>query len=308
MNNIIFNKYRRMKCTNCGKLGHSHKECRDPITSYGILAIKIENQEIFSIVKEALEHTNSIYRTTINEFHSNIDFELFAKYREAIQFLLIMRKHTLGYIEFVRGRYNVTNINYISYLFKQMMPEEIEKIKTKDFEYLWKDVCGTTEPDTSEFHERSFQKYKQLQTSKISLADLIKTASPMYDCPEWGIPKGRRIKNESDFDCAKREFTEETGYTSNDYVLFENIRPFIENITGTNGINYRHVYFIALLTSNQKPFYVKPDGYCNFEVGSIGFYTIDTAVQKIREYFSARRGFIFSVFARVINSIIRQKT
>ena len=52
----------------------------------------------------------------------------FCKYKNSIKFLMIRRKNTLGYIEFIRGRYNIDNIDGIIFLFRQMTPLEIKKI------------------------------------------------------------------------------------------------------------------------------------------------------------------------------------
>ena len=41
--------------------------------------------------------------------------------------------------------------------------------------------------------------------------------------PEWEVPKGRRNLNESDIDCALREFTEETGYKGHNLTHIDNL-------------------------------------------------------------------------------------
>ena len=48
--------------------------------------------------------------------------------------------------------------------------------------------------------------------------DIINKEVPIvYESPEWGFPKGRRNMHESDLDCAKREFEEETGIDESFY-------------------------------------------------------------------------------------------
>ena len=61
-------------CNNCGKNGHLYYQCKKPIISAGII--------------------------------------LFKK-RPKIQFLLICRKDSLGYVDFMRGKYNIYNPSYI---------------------------------------------------------------------------------------------------------------------------------------------------------------------------------------------------
>ena len=33
-------------CSNCGSTGHNHKKCKEPITSIGIICLKIDNENI----------------------------------------------------------------------------------------------------------------------------------------------------------------------------------------------------------------------------------------------------------------------
>ena len=64
-------------CNNCGKIGHLFHQCKIPITSIGVIAFRI----------------NSI--------------------NDTIQYLLIRRKDTLGFIDFLRGKYSLNNKEYI---------------------------------------------------------------------------------------------------------------------------------------------------------------------------------------------------
>ena len=59
------------------------------------------------------------------------------KYKNNIKFLLIQRKHSLSYLEFMRGKYNETKIEEIKYLCSLMSFNELEDIKNKDFQLLW---------------------------------------------------------------------------------------------------------------------------------------------------------------------------
>ena len=76
--------------------------------------------------------------------------------------------------------------------------------------------------------------------------DVVAEFPSVYGEPEWGFPKGRRIRGESDVDCAIREFWEETNISRDAYVVLKNIR-LEETFEGLNGITYRHVYFVGLL-------------------------------------------------------------
>ena len=90
-------------CMNCGKNGHNIKLCKEPITSCGIICFKIDNLSLYKI-------DNFLFNKYINikDFnYENINyFNKINFHRKDIKFILIQRKHSLSYIEFVRGKYN----------------------------------------------------------------------------------------------------------------------------------------------------------------------------------------------------------
>jgi 8-oxo-dGTP pyrophosphatase MutT (NUDIX family) len=73
----------------------------------------------------------------------------------------------------------------------------------------------------------------------------------VYPEPEWGFPKGRRIRGESDVECAIREFNEETNIDRDGYLLLKNIR-LEETFEGLNRVQYRHIYFVAIMINPYK--------------------------------------------------------
>ena len=64
------------------------------------------------------------------------------------------------------------------------------------------------------------------------------------DGERMGISKGRRNLKESDYDCAIREFQEETGIKEGEYYILKNIKPVEEIFYGSNNIRYKHIYYI----------------------------------------------------------------
>ena len=81
--------YETLYCNNCGKRGHTYNQCSKPITSTGIICI-------------TKEYNN-------------------------VKFLTICRKDSLGYVEFLRGKYNVYDKNYIQNLINEMTLNEKRK-------------------------------------------------------------------------------------------------------------------------------------------------------------------------------------
>ena len=90
-------------CNNCGNYGHLYRNCRHPILSYGIILYNKEKE------------TNQ-YRI-----------------------VLVERKDSLSYIEFIRGKYkNPLNYDYIQLLIGRMTEEEKGNLLKYDFDTLWK--------------------------------------------------------------------------------------------------------------------------------------------------------------------------
>ncbi len=110
-------------CINCGK-SHYNK-CTDPITSVGIITIQFDNNEICEIFKNITPDTKIMSHETGIKFVDTNDISIFAILQRTIKFLIICRRFTLGFSEFVRGRYSINDVMEISHLFQQMTKEEI---------------------------------------------------------------------------------------------------------------------------------------------------------------------------------------
>jgi ADP-ribose pyrophosphatase YjhB (NUDIX family) len=100
-------KYEKKKyfdvCNNCGKQGHTFKQCKNPITSFGVIVFRI----------------NPLQQR---------------------EYLMIRRKDTLGYIDFMRGKYSASNQKYIFNMIEQMTIQEKYKLKKYTFDELWHDL------------------------------------------------------------------------------------------------------------------------------------------------------------------------
>jgi hypothetical protein len=87
-------------CVNCGKHNHSLLACSEPNNSYGLLCF---------------------YKGESYSSNTTGDTKL----------LMIRRKHTIPYIDFLRGKYDVNNIKYLVELFTKMTYTEISNIATQ---------------------------------------------------------------------------------------------------------------------------------------------------------------------------------
>jgi len=242
-----------MYCNNCGKDGHVYTNCKIPITSIGIVAYRI-----------------------------NKDLKL--------EYLMIRRRDTLGFIDFVRGKYSLSNKEYIMNMLKQMTVNEKEILKTQSFSSIWIHVWGNKYLSTQYKNEEiiskdKFNKLKNgvyIKNEFVSLATMIEE-SKQYDTwtePEWGFPKGRHNFQENDYDCALREFKEETGYNSSALVNIQNMLPFEEIFTGSNYKSYKHKYYVCRFLGNIE----SRTDHMNFEVSKVEWKTFEESIESIRYY------------------------
>ena len=69
----------------------------------------------------------------INNIKLNIDSDSFNKIDNDLKILLINRKVSLNFIEFLRGKYSISNKNYISKMISMMTKNEFNMLKTMKF-------------------------------------------------------------------------------------------------------------------------------------------------------------------------------
>jgi 8-oxo-dGTP pyrophosphatase MutT (NUDIX family) len=247
-------------CTNCGLTGHIFRNCLAPVTSYGIIALRY------------ITNDKSILHTNTNHIINNIN---------SIEFLLIQRKDSLSFVEFIRGKYNVSDKEYITRLVKNMTISEQKLLQEMTFDELWKNIWGDNSSVKSHKndYETSEKKFAQIHEE---LQEIIKENPSKWDEPEWGFPKGRRNPHETDISCAIREFLEETALKKSDFSVIQNIYPISETFFGSNQIHYCHKYYIAICNSDIKVEMNMENPHMAREIGAIKWCSLDEAITKIR--------------------------
>ena len=110
----------------------------------------------------------------------------------------------------------------------------------------------------------------------------------IYEVPDWGLPKGKKNKLESNLECAQREFEEETGLNNSNYEILDRLYPLVELFKGSDGLDYKHIYYIALLKDIPTQYNITK----NSEIGETGLYKMNDSLQMIRNYSIDRKNII----------------
>jgi 8-oxo-dGTP pyrophosphatase MutT (NUDIX family) len=253
-------------CNNCGKQGHQFHQCKLPITSYGII----------------------LFRSSL----------------KGIQYLMIRRKDSFGYIDFLRGKYVPNNLEHLQIMFNEMSLLERDKIRTSDFETLWKTMWGVQEAGHvgTQYKCEEFSSQKKFDGLKTgiqmgpnnemtTLNTLIESCTTKWKETEWEFPKGRRNYQEKDVECALREFEEETGISKRDIKITENLMPFEEIFLGSNHKSYKHKYFLAYTDNTVDSL----DNYQPTEVSKLEWKTLEECLESIRPYNFEKRQLIINI-------------
>ena len=260
-------------CNNCGKQGHSFHQCKLPITSYGIILCRPSNK--------------------------------------GVQFLMIRRNDSFGYIDFIRGKYSPYNIEQLQHTINEMSVNEKRQIINEPFNKLWTMMWGTTSENQFRSEESISVKKFELITNgvyinnvKYTLRDLVNKSDTTWTETEWEFPKGRRNPQERDLDCGLREFEEETGYSQDSIAIIENILPFEEIFIGSNHKSYKHKYFLAYMNeykNQERDDMVNLQNYQKSEVSKLEWKTFDECLKSIRPYNLEKKKIITN-----INNLLQQ--
>jgi 8-oxo-dGTP pyrophosphatase MutT (NUDIX family) len=244
-----------MYCNNCGNKGHIFKTCKDPVTSCGLLLLR-GSQDPLKLPSDPI--TTSV--------------------------LMVKRKDSMAYMEFIRGKYDPENTDYVQRLITNMTKQEQTQIVTEDFDTLWTKLWGAGRDTRSSEYYTAKENYE-----KINRKELVELAPTVFTEPEWGFPKGRRSKGETDLVCALREFWEETNIPSDAYEIISSL-SFTEIFTGTNDVNYKHIYFVAVMKdSSLLPNEKTLTNVQKREVSEVGWKTFAEAKDITRPHYVQRK-------------------
>jgi len=113
------------------------------------------------------------------------------------EYLMIRRKDTLGYVDFVRGKYQVrendVNRQYILNMFKQMTRKEKERIRTLPFDVLWTELWNPVTSATIGTRD-----------TPVDEPSLEEPSPPLWSPPGSGFTTSSKYRNEES--CSSDKF------------------------------------------------------------------------------------------------------
>lgn len=190
-----------------------------------------------------------------------------------IYYLMIRRKNTFGYIDIIKGKYNIDNCILMQNLINVMTKCEKNDILKYNFIELWDRMWLYPTAYCDDIKTKFIKNINKIkQYIKISNTNWIEQ--------EWEFPKGRKNIKETDIYCAKREFSEETGINYNKLNIIQNIIPYDEIYIGTNFKCYKFKYFLAYIEDSN----INLSNFQKTEVSGIEWLTFKECNKRIREY------------------------
>ena len=237
------------------------------------------------------------YRNTRKKYYrgpgaiTSFGFICIKKVDNIAKILLVRRQFTVEFSTFIIGRYTFKNLGYIRRLFRRMTFEEKKILQNESFYTIWNTIWY--KPESKEClvqkYKMAYARYVKISNGVrnekkqyIKLDRLINENRSQFDEPDWTLPKGKREQDESPLECAKREVMEETSLSPDQYNHLENIYPLYEKYKGSDGLLYKHVYYVSVAADDAKVKLDPNNKQQITEVGKIGWFTIQKALSMIR--------------------------
>jgi len=332
----IYPKLTLSYCINCGKYGHIYSNCIDPTTSVGIICFKVVERtkvsdfdtHVYKLFSDLLELDEKGYvklkyisgipleflspSTTVDCYNTNNNrlLNTFIKYHNSVKFLLVQRKYSLGYIVLMKGKWNINDREGLIDIFQQMTPSEIKGLleygKSCDgFDMLWKEFWTNK---THRKYELNYlkNKFSSLVNHKSWNLEFYCSLVKSVNTPEWGFPKGRRMYKEDNLNCAIREFREETGLVNVN--ILKKVKTLQEDMIGTNGEEYRHIYHIGFVNENTEVKHnpsVVESHKC--EIGNVGWMSYIDSIKLLNKHHHRKKYILTQIYLFIIMRLLKSE-
>ena len=167
--------------------------------------------------------------------------------------MIVSRKYSYNFSDFILGRWSINNYEQIINLFKNMTTYELELLKENDFDQIWRMFWRKEHIKKSYNYIMGHIKYDLIKIGyfindryvNLDIISDIFYDSSKKNSTELSFPKGRQ-----DFDLGfkntiytgLREFIEETGIE--EFIIYDKIKPYV-HIIKDNNIFYKTFYYFV---------------------------------------------------------------
>jgi 8-oxo-dGTP pyrophosphatase MutT (NUDIX family) len=228
--------------------------------------------------QKSVNHPKSLVRSKITTSYGLIVYTF--DENQSIRFLMTQRRDTFSYECILRGMYTEDLLDeYIS----NLTEEERERLATLSFELLWKDLWVSPK---RRLYRIEYNKAKQHFEERRHLLIELMNKTPAVGKDIWEFPKGRLFNEESTYQCALREFEEETMIRKSQVTIMKRAGYVEDNYIGTDHRTYRSIYYIGYIENGTKnpfayqdcPHHVRRP-YISDEVMDMKWATLEEALE-----------------------------
>lgn len=180
----------------------------------------------------------------------------------AAEFLMVHRRYTYEFSEFVLGRSKIAT-KYLRHQLANMTHEELVTIATLDFDRMWFHIwCNSYQ---NQLYKKAKTNYTLhfLRDGGKKLTQLIGQTQSRGSL-NWDFPRGGARSNESSLQAAVRELEEETGVPRQVYRVIPDVRRVVAYTCGD--CQYIFNYHIAIA----KPKLVMHNFFIKTTSGQVG--------------------------------------
>lgn len=216
---------------------------------------------------------------------------------DEVRYLMTRRRDTFSYECILRGQYTPERlVEYVAHTTE----EERARLMRYPFEPLWKDLWVSPK---RRLYRMEFRRAKEIFEENAELIRSLIEACPTVGRDVWEFPKGRVFSEESGFQCALREFEEETNIKRGCVSVLKNAGVHEDNYQGTDHNMYRSVYFIGYIEDGLSiplsyqpcPYGMRAD-FISDEVMDVKWLSYEEAVERCSP---GRRAIVESVHAHI---------
>lgn len=260
------------------------------------------------------ENENAKRRSRLIEQGWNVKYGVIAVHKdgEDIRYFLQQRRFSVSYQELVMGNFNPHDTGFLLTLLERTCAEERRRIVCWSFKKIYCHLWGTFNNGYQKKYNRIKSKWDILRKGFVVVTpDCKKRISWRTLCAEvaltapkkntYEFPKGKREctptgKLESEWDCAMREFNQETEYAIGNCRVVPFVKPLVESFVGMNSVPYTHTYYLVKCQTMRT--YTKQSS----EARRIQWLTLSEALSKIWTHETSKRQMLINLHEYLMTS------